>query len=148
MKHAGAAVEFARERADDLMRACDRYMESVPYIRMSEVYGKVAGMPSSRFWVSEERAAQVVRSMLRGRDPLRGMFPTKREMYTEIFRRVKALRSRRPGMTVVEACSIVVEQPAPKFYMTPGSVKVTICRHRGEWNRRKLERLCALRSGR
>lgn len=140
MKHHGAIMEYAEERMQDLMRAYDEYISSCDHIRMPDVYAAIVNMEARRFWVSDVRATKVVYTMLRGL-PIKGMRPLKREMFDEIFRRVLALRKRRPELTVGACCRIVVAQPAPKFYLTPGSAKVMVCKARKKWAREKLKRL-------
>lgn len=146
MKHKGARMEFHRERTEDLMRAYVEYVSSCGKVSMSDVYRKIVDMPSSRFWVSDTRAAVVMSAVLRGEPVLERMWSLRREMYTEICRRVMKLRSQRPDMTVPQLCSAVVSQPAPKFYLTPGSAKMLICKARKEWKKRKLEKLRRLSS--
>ena len=140
MKHIGATMEFSEERMDDLMRAYDEYISSCDYIRMSEVYDRIVNMPSERFWVSDIRATNVICSMMRG-CMLGNMRPLKREMFEEIFNRVVSMRQKYPDMTVSACCSVVVAQPAPKFYLAPGSAKVMICKARKRWIREKMKRL-------
>ncbi|MDO4929641.1 MAG: hypothetical protein Q4E59_00750 [Bacteroidales bacterium] len=137
MKYKGALMEYAQERIDDLMRAHDEYISSCRYIRMPEVYSAIVNMPSRRFWVSDIRATLVVSAMMRSETVLEGMWPLKREMYEEIHRRVIALREEYPHRTVSDLCAMVVQQPAPKFYLTPGSAKMMVCKARKEWRKRK-----------
>lgn len=134
-------MEYSQERINDLMRAYDEYLESCDYIRMPEVYEHIVNMPSQRFWVSDIRAALVISAIIRGEAHLNDMWGTKREMYEEIYRRVMALRETRPELSISELCSVVVEQPAPKFYLTPGSAKQMVCKAKKEWVARKLKRL-------
>lgn len=141
MKHKGALMEYSKERLDDLMRVYDEYVASCRYIRMPDVYKTIVNMPSRRFWVSDIRAALVVSAMIRGEAHLETMNITKREMYEEIHRRVMLMIEDNPNKTISELCSIVVAQPAPKFYITPGSAKIMVCKARKEWNRRKQQRL-------
>lgn len=141
MKHKGALMEYSKERLDDLMRVYDEYVASCRYIRMPDVYKTIVNMPSRRFWVSDIRAALVVSAMIRGEAHLETMNITKREMYEEIHRRVMLMLEDNPKKTISELCSIVVAQPAPKFYITPGSAKIMVCKARKEWNRRKQQRL-------
>lgn len=141
MKHKGAVMEYSKERIDDLMRVYDEYISSCDYIRMPEVYEKIVNMPSSRFWVSDIRAALVISSMIRGDAHLEDMWPLRREMYEEIYRRVMALREEFPESSVSELCAIVVSRPAPKFYLTAGSAKMMICKNRKEWLKEKWKRL-------
>ena len=133
-------MEYAHERMQDLMRAYDEYISSCAHIRMPDVYSAIVNMRSSRFWVSDIRATKVIYAMLRGM-PLKDMRPLKREMFEEILRRVLALRKKRPELTIRTCCSIVVAQPAPKFYLTPGSAKIMVCKARKEWVQEKLKRL-------
>ena len=134
-------MEYSQERLDDLMRAYDEYISSCDYIRMPDVYNNIVNMPSRRFWVSDIRAALVIAAMMRGEARLDKMCQSKREMYEEIYRRVITLREHHPNMTTSELCAMVVMQPAPKFYLTPGSVKIMVCKARKEWMRKKLARL-------
>lgn len=140
MKHKGSGMEYAEERARDLMRARDECMASMRRVRMPEVYARVVAMPSRRFWVTGMRASQVISRM--GREGAADdMRPLKREMFMEIRRRVEELRKRMPGLTLAEYCERAVESPAPKFYLTPGSAKVIICKARKKWKEEKLKRL-------
>lgn len=141
MKHKGALMEYSQERIDDLMRAYDEYLASCDYIRMSDVYNNIVNMPSRRFWVSDIRAALVVAAMMRGDAHLEKMCQSKREMYEEIYRRVTLMHEKYPEKTTSELCAMVVMQPAPKFYLTPGSAKIMVCKARKEWIRRKQQRL-------
>lgn len=134
-------MEYSRERLDDLMRAYDEYLSSCDYIRMPEVYERIVNMPTKRFWVSDIRASLVISAIIRGEDKLSDMWGTKREMYEEIYNRVLALRERYPETGISELCAIVVAQPAPKFYLTPGSAKQMVCKAKKEWVTRKLKRL-------
>lgn len=139
MKHHGAMMEYAEERMQDLMRAYDEYISSCDYIRMPDVYAAIVNMEARRFWVSDIRATKVIYAMLRGVN-IKGMRPLKREMFEEILRRVLALRKKRPELTIRACCSLVVASPAPKFYLTPGSAKIMVCKARKKWIQEKLKR--------
>lgn len=141
MKHKGSTMEYSEERINDLMRTYDEYISSCDYIRMPDVYKHIVEMPSRRFWVSDIRAALVVSAIIRGEAVLEDMWPLKREMYLEIHRRVIELGKQKPNMSISELCSIVVAQPAPKFYLTPGSAKIMVCKARKKWIQEKWRRL-------
>lgn len=148
MKHKGSVMEYAIERANDLMRAYDRYIAECDYVRMDEACGVIVNMPSRRFWVSEIRASLVVSAVIRGERVLESMRPLKREMYEEIHRRVLQMRQAYPQMSISELCSEVVQQPAPKFYMSPGSAKIMVYKSMKRWVREKWRRLRFLRQER
>lgn len=110
-------MDFVDRRAAELVRLY-LHEESRGYDRLVDVAARLVMSPSSRFWVSEERAAAVVGGMLSGRDVLVGMRPPKRAMYEEIFRRFMALRCREPWRGIYELMHDVVMSPAPCFYMS------------------------------
>ena len=133
MKHKGSIMECSVERAEDLLRAYRKCIEECRYIRMPDIYEKISKMPAAQFWVSSTRAALVISAMMKGECNLYRMHPLKREMYEEIYRRVLELSELHPEMTITDLCADVVAQPAPKFYLTAKSIKVTICRIRKKW---------------
>lgn len=141
MKHTGALMEYSKERSDALMSAYDEYIASCDFICMSDVYKTIVNMQSSRFWVSDKRAEVVVSAIMRGENILKCMRSLKREMYEEIYNRVLMLRKKEPHLSISQLCAIVVSQPAPKFYISPGTAKAIVCKSRKEWIRRKLQRL-------
>lgn len=130
MKKRGAKVEYSDERISELMRLYREYLSTCKHISLPDVYAKIVEMPSRRFWVSSVRAAVVVSAMMRGEDVLSQMRSTKSEMFREIYKRVVEIREKNPGISILEICENVVQQPAPKIYLTPGSAKIMICQYR------------------
>ena len=143
MKTAGAYFEYEDERNRDLLGVFRKVLSEGDGSPLPVVYRKVVEHPSARFWVSEERASIVVSNIAKG-DKLENMRPTKREMYMEIYRRVQELRKSRPKASNYDLVFDVVNSPAPKFYLTPGSAKVILHKVRHQWykerqrNRRHL----------
>jgi hypothetical protein len=131
MKHVGSTFEYEDMRNEDLLNA---YKEALRiYDRSSaDLYRKVVEMPTRRFYVSEERAAIVISNMHKGRS-IAQMRPNKREMYEEIYRRVLELKKERPNDSIYDLTFAVVQQPAPKFYLTPESARVFICYIKKQW---------------
>lgn len=139
MKHNGNYLEFEHERNCELMRAYHDDIASCKRIYLDEVWQRVANSPASRFWVSEERAAIVVARIMRG-DRLEKMRPLKREMFFEIYRRVCLLLKQHADMTIYQCCINVVNSPAPKFYMTPLSVRTTIYKIKRQWYEKRKKK--------
>lgn len=139
MKNFGSKSEYAQERTRDLLKAYFRYLKTCKHIRMPEVFKHIVEMPASRFWVSSQRAAVVVASIIRG-DDLHYMRSTKREMFFEIYRRVVELRATRPELSLLRLVEIVLALPAPKFYLSPGSARVLILKARKQWFSEKLKK--------
>lgn len=140
MKHFGSYFEYEQERNDDLMRAYHEDIAACKVIRMPEVWQRVANMPAARFWVSEERATFVVSKMIKGQK-IESMRPLRKEMYQEIYNRVKLMLQHNPQLSVSQCCYRVVASPAPKFYMTPLSVRQTIYKIKRKWYQERKKKL-------
>lgn len=140
MKHKGSTFEYKEERDADLLRAYREQIMRCDTIDLTEIFNKVVLMPSARFWVSEERAAIVIARMFRG-DKLETMKTNTREMYEEIFKRVKDMKEKFPDMSLLDILFHVVRQPAPKFYLTPDSAKVITTRIKREQYKKVQKRL-------
>jgi len=139
MKYFGSILEFTRERNEDLMRVYREKLSEVSIIVMPVIFELVAQSPSSRFWVSEERAAIVISAMAAGR-PMPRMRKNKREMFEEIFRRFVVMHEQQPDKSVYELVALIVNQPAPKFYLTARTVGEFIYRIKNGWYENQYNR--------
>ena len=131
--------DFEDERNADLMRNFKELLHKSKHIHMPTVYSQLVKLPARRFWVSEKRAAIVVGRMMRGCD-LSKMNPVKAEMFREIYKRTMEMRNGddTDKESIYKTDSEVIMQQAPRFYLTPNSAKVIICRlNRKEKRRRK-----------
>lgn len=133
MKLVGRKSEFQSERDSDLLRAFFKYIRDCDYIYMPDVFKSVVDMPASRFWVSAPRATIVVTAISRG-DKLSYMRPNKREMFFEIYNRVCSLKAIHSDWPLPRLVRDVIEQPAPKFYLAPGSARIFILKARKKWH--------------
>lgn len=129
MKKKGSVVEFKEQRNDELLRAFRAQLSNLGELPLTELFERASHTPASRFWVSERRAMMVISKMLKG-DTLDSMNPKRREMFQEIFRRVKRILEAEPGISLIEASFRVVNSPAPEFYLTPQSARTMIYRLR------------------
>lgn len=139
MKHFGSILEFTRERNRDLLRVYHEKLASATFIVMPVIFELVAQSPASRFWVSEERAAIVISAMEAGK-PLLRMRDNKREMFEEIYRRYTVLREQYPEKSTNELAARIVNQPAPKFYLTARTVGEFIYRIKNGWYDKQYDR--------
>lgn len=135
MKRKNCCSTFTQERDEDLHSTYIELLSKAVHIHLPTIMNELVNMPSRRFWVSEDRASIVIKNIIRG-DDLSGMNPLRREMFLEIYRRCNILKSRDSTKSFSQIISEVLEQPAPKFYLTPLSAKVLLSRHR------KRKRLC------
>lgn len=136
MKKTGDVYELKEERDAELLRTFRLHLMQDGMVRLPECAERTVMSPTSRFWVSRERATLVMYGLLRGKG-LDSMSRTRREMYGEIFRRVLAAREEHPDWTVADLTDYVVRQPAPRFYLTPKSAVVILCRIRNGWDARR-----------
>lgn len=136
MKHFGSILDFTAQRNEDLLNNFKLIMQQEKKIVMAEIFAKLALVPAKRFYVSEERAAIVISAMLADK-ALPKMRRNKTEMFQEIFNRFSTQRKLFPNKKFSEIISDVVNQPAPKFYLTPRTISEFIYRlkYRSNGNR-------------
>lgn len=139
MKYYGSILDFTQERNQELMRVYQEELSKAGYIVMPKIFEQVANSPCSRFWVSEERAAIVISTLLAGK-VIPNMRKNKREMFDEIFRRFLIARGQYPEKSIYALAIMVVNQPAPKFYMTPRTVGELIYRIKNDWYEKQFNR--------
>lgn len=120
-----ARIDYDEERAMDLVNVYRCYLSACDYVCMGDVWRELTEWPAQRFYVSERRAKEAVKRLLKG-DNLNEMHPLKREMFKEIFRRVAILHERSPKRRLRSLCAEVVMQPAPGFYLSPSSIKTIV----------------------
>ena len=94
---------------------------------------RVVEHPASRFYIQGHTAYNKLRSYFNG---LTDKIPIEKEcdkrMYEEIYRRVVEM-SKQPeyyGKSLGQLCEIIVEQPAPEFYMKPEAFRQILYRER------------------
>lgn len=125
MKKKGSISEFKKQRDEELLNAFKSQLHLLGVVESRQLFARAAQCTASRFWVSEHRAGVVVSQIYKG-SRLERMNPKRREMFFEIYRRVKELRDANPGMTLSEAVFRVVNSPAPEFYLTSKSARAMI----------------------
>ena len=80
-------------------------------------------------------------AIIKGKHPYYKMRPLKREMFQEIHKRVVELKTKNPNWSINKCCEIVVAQPAPKFYLSAGSIRIMICKERKKRYEERKKRL-------
>lgn len=145
MKSKGDVPEYSEERINDLMNNYVKIISNYEGdINPVDVFQRLVDTPAQRFWVSPERAAIVISQMDKG-DDLSTMGSTRREMFQEIYRRVQELKRLHPNMSTRQLAINVIMQPAPKFYLTPSSARVIVCKVRKAWYRKRNARFTRTR---
>lgn len=142
MKKNGSKSDFIDVRDKELYAHFRDVLRTTRDVSLREMFALAAARPVSRFWVSEPRAAVVVGALLRGEaGVLDRMYPKRREMYEEIYRRVSAMMQADPALCMTHAVDAVVCSPAPESYLTLEGAKAIINRVR-----RRMRALNAIRS--
>lgn len=137
MRKPKSVSEFSSERNLLLLENFRRAIARQSEIALANAFKDAAERPAPRFWVSETRAAVIIGKILAGKDPISSMTPEKREMYQEILRRFIALRETRPDESIQSIIFEVVNQEAPRAYMSWETARSIIYR---EQRKRRLER--------
>ena len=137
MKKQNSTSDFASERSEWLIARFRQQLARQSQISLVKAFHEATLQEAPRFWVSEQRAATVISRMLKGETDLSDMYEEKREMYLEIYRRVKKLREERPGAHVGDLVFEVINQTAPRSYMSWQRAKTLI---NAERKRRRKER--------
>lgn len=125
MRKKGCVCEFTQERDEELVRCFRRQLASVRVIDLPKIFRELPEMGASRFFVSEMRAREIVGYHMR-----HGVWKVKskvrREMFEEIERRVLEAMAEEPSLSMSDAMFEVVNSPAPRFYLTPRTVRTLI----------------------
>ena len=145
MKHKGNHYEYNDERDRDLLKVFnEKFTSSKTNTCILDIMKEVVYSTSSRFWVSEDRAAIVISNMMRDRSCQENMIESKKRMYEEILKRTLNVINNNPGIALINAVRIVVSGKAPEFYITPESAIIIIHRIKKrcyEERKRKLRHL-------
>lgn len=121
------------QRNEELLSKFKQQLEKGDYTHTQDLFTNASLMPASRFFVSEQRTLVVIHQLLRG-ESIAGMNRKRRQMYNEIFVRVKYILHNEPECSIPNAVWRVVNSPAPEFYLTPGSARRIIYRLRRKKN--------------
>lgn len=101
------------------MRLYHKILSELPPSRkISEVILALTIHPSPRFWVTPERAAIVVSSMLKGEKNSTRNYDMRIRMYNEIFHKVKIVLRDNPDLSVYSAVHKVIYKPASSFFLS------------------------------
>ena len=143
----GRQFEYKEERDRDLIEVYRTIYANAPITaKLHQVLQKTVASPSKRFWVSPERAFKVIGDIRSGKN-LDNMNTNKRLMFFEIEKRVSEVQKTEAhnNLGLYDIICIVIEQPAPCFYMTPESAKVIIHHIKKKWYKERTKLLRFLR---
>lgn len=139
MKKKNSVSDFEEERRRFLLTSFRRAIALQSEIDREKAFRTAADVPAPRFWVSENRAAAVIGKFLAGEDPTLSMLPEKRLMYREIYSRFLRLRAERPSESIAELLFEVVNDSAPRSYMSWQTARTIVYKERRRLRRERRE---------
>lgn len=131
MKKKNSKCEFSSQRNLQLLQNFRESIARQSKISAKRAFHDAAEAPAPRFWVSEARALRIISFLAKGNlEVLESMLPLKREMYIEIWRRVERLRALCPDKSMGDLVFEVVNNPAPRSYLSWHYVQILINRQK------------------
>lgn len=136
MKKIGSVCDYINDRDKELYHRYREAIATAQTIKLDDILLSVIHSRTSRLWLSENRAAEIIKSFIRADGKFKPN-PKRAEIYNEVWRRYRRLRSKRPNDAFSDIVFDVVNSPADSFYLTIGSAKVIICKIRCRLRRLK-----------
>lgn len=127
MKHVGDVAEYISARNKDLLAVFRSKLEAARQVKIPDIVRDTVKSPAKRFYISDRRAQDVITRMLEG-GSIDNMRPERKRMFQEIYRRCLNEMNSGRAVPLVELVREVISQPAPEFYITPGSAIVYLCK--------------------
>lgn len=121
-------METISERDRDLLRAYKEVLQEVEYpFSLNTVMELTVKKPAKRFYSSTRYAYICIKAMKENR-PIRYQQEEKERMIREVWRRVQIEEKHNPGVKLDQIIELVMDQPAPEFYLKPSSAEVILCK--------------------
>lgn len=141
IKHKGSVSEFKMQREKELLTAYKLQLSNPQHTKVDMIFwNAVAKTPATRFWVSVDRAVEVIGKMIRGED-----VHTKRrknkEMFEHLFAAVLKEKEQNPHGKLTHLVERAIRTPAPEMFITAGVAKKIVTRIRRRMKATTLQRL-------
>lgn len=145
MKKKGSSCDYTSAKNAELVKTFNSLLRRSKMIDLDVIFREVAESEASRFFISEDRAYDLILTYRRD-----GIWkisnPLREEMMEEILARAEMFIDRYPGSSLKDAVCMAVNTRAPKFYLTPRSCRTIIYqtiketyktnrKHGNQWNR-------------
>lgn len=112
---------YQQERDQNFFEQCeqirDSYNERNEYISVGEIARQAIMTQADSFYISERECAKII---YRAKQGIKSYTKSeaKRALYEEIERRYHIIQEKHPDMLVPSIAKIIIEEPAPRFYIT------------------------------
>lgn len=121
-------MEIISDRDKDLLEAYQKTIEKSEYpFNLTDVLQKTVKMPAKRFYSSTKYACMCIKAMKEGR-PVIYHQEEKERMIREVWRRVQQEVKAHPDEKLDRLVELVMDRPAPEFYLKITSAKVILCK--------------------
>ena len=128
MKNCFMVMEALSDRDRDLLRAYREVLSEVSYpFSLKEVMERTVRKPARRFYSSTKYAYLCIKAM-RENKPILYQQEEKERMIREVWRRVSQEERLHPDAKLDQIVELVMDRPAPEFYLKPSSAEVILCR--------------------
>lgn len=114
--------DYTEQLRKDLFEAFFRELASTKTVE--EAITNAVESPAKCFYVSQEAARRECMNLLHGRGPKSREATDCR--YREILRRALQMKLENLDIPIIDAIGKVIDQPAPRFYITKASAKTYI----------------------
>lgn len=108
--------ELIEERNRDFVRAYRQACKENHCGNIHDYVGIALKMQSRRFWIEKERAYDIIMFM-ENNVAFASPNPNKVKMYDEIYIRYKKAEAQNPGRQKSDIIEMVINEPAPEFYI-------------------------------
>lgn len=125
MKKRGNTCDYTSAKNSELVRVFNNLVKRAAIIDLDHIFRQVAESGASRFFISEERAYELV-VQYRRTGIWRISNSLRVEMMETIYKYALRLLKKGDAPTIKEAVYMAVNMPAPKFYLTPRSCRTLI----------------------
>lgn len=116
------------ERDRDLLRAYKEVLSEIEYpFSLSDVMERTVRKPAKRFYSSTKYAYMCVKALKEDK-PVRYQQSEKGRMILEVWKRVQEEEILHPNEKLDTIVEMVMDSPAPEFYLKPSSAEVILCK--------------------
>lgn len=112
------------KRRQDLYALYKKGLEEGRFTSMRDAGRYLCRQPAPCFYINPEKASNLVSRMIAGKS-IEEFHKTQQRRIRRLYEDYKKYLSDNPGtkMTRVNIMNILIDRPAPEFYMTPGSIR-------------------------
>ncbi len=116
------------ERDMDLLMAYKDVLSKIEYpFSLNDVMNQTVKRPAKRFYSSTKYAYMCIKAM-KDNKPIRYEQEEKERMIREVWRRVQLEEKLHPNIKLDRIVELVMDSPAPEFYLKPSSAEVILCK--------------------